>query len=282
MTKQKISLLVPFRANNVSRNKDWRWLKKYWRNELKGQAEIVIGHDYGGTPFSKTQAINEAAKRARGDVFVILDADTYIPGDVIAHAAARIRSARERGVKLWFVPYRHLFRLTQAASKRALDSDPKHPYRFPSPPAPEDIEDTVGSLFGHKYGALIMILPREAFEEVGCMDPRFRGWGGEDVSYMRAVDTLWTRHKNLPDDVLHLWHPTQGAKFRKLWDGQATPRANDKLAMRYHLATGHPAQMRELVDSGCNSKGRKHWLRKLWHWVLAKLLDLLERLFRLF
>ena len=25
---------------------------------------------------------------------------------------------------------------------------------------------------------------------------------------MMALDTLWGHHKNLPDQILHLWHPT--------------------------------------------------------------------------
>lgn len=276
--KERISLLVPFRTDNAERRDAWVWLKRYWQHELP-DAEIVVGHDIGGRPFSKTNAINQAAKRAKGDIFVILDADTYISGRDITHAVNRIRQARNQDVPLWFVPYRHIYRLTQEASTRVLASDPKDPLRFSEPPDNEDVEDTTGSLFGHKFGALIMIVPREAFELVGCMDPRFRGWGGEDVSFLRALDTLYVKHKNTPNDVLHLWHPRHGQVWStRTWDGQERPRANDWLAIKYNRATNKPEMMRQLVDAGCVSvpvsvlSQIRHvfwdfWqdLRSLWH-----------------
>ena len=54
---------------------------------------------------------------------------------------------------------------------------------------------------------MIQIMPSEAFWEVGGWDERFRGWGGEDHAAMRATDTLYWRHKTMPVQVLHLWHP---------------------------------------------------------------------------
>lgn len=281
--QQRISLLVPYRAVKGARTEDWKWLKRYWRHELP-DAEIIIGHDHGGLPFSKTDAINDAAARAHGDIFVIIDADCYIPGDVITHCAERIRTARDNGVPLWFVPYRHIYRLTEAATRRVLDSSPKYPLRFPEPPDPIDVLDTAGSLWGHKFGALIMIMPREALEEVGCADPRFQGWGGEDVSLLRALDTLYARHKNNPSDVLHLYHPrTGGANWnQRVWEGQEKPRANEWLASKYNRATGKPVQMRKLVDEGCATAVVQPWYLRLASWLLHKVLDFQEWIIRLF
>src|SRR5689334_17382334 len=113
--KQQISLLVPLSHDNEEfRAKVWHWLKRYWQYELPG-VEIVIGHDHGqrgrrkSRTFSKTTAVNDAFKRSHGDVIVILDADTYIPGKIIESCATRIRFARKAKVKLWFVPYRHIY-----------------------------------------------------------------------------------------------------------------------------------------------------------------------------
>jgi predicted glycosyltransferase involved in capsule biosynthesis len=97
-----ISLLVPYRDDGSRRSATWEWLRKYWRHELPG-AEVVIGHN-GHVPFCKTMAVNYAFRRCHGDIVVILDADCYIPGDVILEAAKRIRKARRQGHKLWFVP----------------------------------------------------------------------------------------------------------------------------------------------------------------------------------
>jgi N-terminal domain of galactosyltransferase len=251
--RQQISFLVPFKADAHGRSRVWRWLRRYWEHELPG-AEIVMGRDdRGQRPFSKTCAVNNAARRAHGDIFVILDADAYIPGEVVQRCADRIREARGDDHPLWFVPYRKIFRLTQEATARVLRSDPCEPLRFASPPDPGDVESTEGSAHGHHFGAMIQIMPREAFETVGGMSPRFRGWGGEDIAFVRALDTLYGKHKSMHADVLHLWHPihnehkVQSWTVRE-WAGQSRSRMNDLHAMRYDRATGDRAVMRRLVD----------------------------------
>src|SRR5277367_444464 len=74
-----ISILVPVHITEPERAKNWQWLKAYWQSSLPG-AEIVIGDDseVDKVPFSKSAAVNNAASRARGNVFVIVDADVYI------------------------------------------------------------------------------------------------------------------------------------------------------------------------------------------------------------
>jgi len=249
---------VPFRPDNAHRKRIWKWLEHYWASELP-EAEIVMGDD-NGTPFSKTCAVNDAASRARGNIFVILDADTYIPGQVIRDAAARINRARRKGYPLWFVPYRRVFRLTAEATERVLQSSPTDPLRFPSPPSDLDVESIQGSAFGHRFGALIQIMPREAFELVGGMDKRFRGWGGEDIAFVRALDTLYGKHKTSKNDVLHMWHPKHGDTWvTRKWKGQHHPRTNDNLAIRYNRATGDLEKMRRLVDE--SQHGHVWWKR---------------------
>jgi hypothetical protein len=100
-------------------------------------------------------------------------------------------------------------------------------------------------------------MPREAWEMVGGMDWRFRGWGGEDVAFMRAVDTLYTKHKTTRNQVLHLWHAFANApeltvkgdpNLLRLWGGQDSGQRNDRLANRYYAAFGDHDRMRRLVD----------------------------------
>lgn len=259
MTDPQISLLVPFRENPEApgRLATWRWLTNYWSYELQ-DAEIIIGKSTSKA-FSKTEAVNDAASRATGRTFVILDSDCYMRGSEIKDCADQIDESLRRELPLWMIPYRHLFRLTEEASLKVLASDPVNPMRFHSPPADDEVGSTVGSMHGHHFGAMIQIMPREAFETVGCMDPRFAGWGGEDVAFVRALDTLYAKHKTADYDVLHLWHPTIGqTHVTRMWEGQDEPRANEKLAMRYHRATGDRVKMRKLVNAGC--RGRR-WRR---------------------
>lgn len=248
----KISLLVPFRPNRNSKHRlrSWKWLHHYWMHELP-DAEIIVGHSCSEI-FSKSEAINDAAARATGDIFVIIDSDCYLDGATVLRAAAAIEEGRALGHKVWFMPYRHLYRLTEKATKKVLCSDPAHPYRFSSPPDDADVESTVGSEMGHYFGAMVQIMPREAFETVGCWDPRFKGWGSEDISFLLAVDTLWGKHKSLDATVFHLWHPVfKSTGITRFWEGQ-TENTHGHLGARYRKAYGDLNRMRALVDEGCS------------------------------
>jgi glycosyltransferase involved in cell wall biosynthesis len=253
-----ISIIIPFRSpeHKNRRNENFDWLVSYWRCQLPG-AQIVIGEDpCHHLTFSKSAAVNAAASKATGDIFAIIDADGYVPVESVVKCAEEIRKARRHGHKLWFVPYRHFYRLTDRASRKVIESSPCDPYQFPSPPDPGDIQNQSGSGHGHWFGALAQIVPREAFEAVGGWDCRFRGWGGEDHSAMRATDTLFWRHKTLPGQVLHLWHPMLGKDGsdnfvewkERIWENQSEANTNGNLAARYSRANGDRERMRALVD----------------------------------
>lgn len=257
-----ISIIIPFRESRMypRQRENFKWLKKYWKKQLPG-AQIIVGRDRcEDLSFSKSAAVNDGVSRATGDILVIVDADGYISIEAVLYCAKEIRRAREEDHRLWYVPYRHFYRLTEQASDRVLASSPCDPYLFPTPPCPEDIQSRLGSGEGrgHWFGALIQIVPREAFDRVGGWDERFRGWGGEDHSIMRATDTLYWRHKTLPGQVLHLWHPMfsdegTGDWFpwsKRLWDDQEKAGNNFKLAARYSAANGDRERMQALVDEG--------------------------------
>lgn len=238
-----ISLLVPFRDDGEHRARVWDWLRRYWEASL--DAEIIVGH-YDGVPFSKARAVNEAATRATGTVYVVLDADAYLPAETIQECAGIIEHQ-----KRWFVPYTRLYRLGEAYTLELLDTDPATP--IPLPPA-EDLLDTGPrnqSGGAHQHGAMAQIMSREAFDTVGGFDPRFdRGWGSEDTSFLRSLDTLWTEHEIMPGYVAHLWHArigeNDGGKTRR-WQGQKRLGANKWLGRRYRQAYGDPVAMRKLI-----------------------------------
>jgi hypothetical protein len=245
-TGKGITLLVPFRSDGERRTETWAWLEEYWRFWLP-DAEILMGSD-DHTPFCKTAAVNDAFRKSRGDIIVILDADCYIDSGVLLGCARQIRAARRRHRRMWFIPYRHFYRLTDEASRMVLNSYPQDPYRFSSPPPPGDTEETSGQSVGHWFGALIQVMPREAFEAAGGMDERFRGWGGEDISFMNAVDTVYCKHHTTRNQTLHMWHPHIGTShLAREWEGQSAPQANDKLTTRYQGAYGRPERMLALT-----------------------------------
>jgi len=253
-----VSIIIPFRPSEKAKERlrNVLWLKQYWEVQLPG-VEVILGDDpETHRAFSKSVAINDAVSRSTGDVLVIVDADGFIAIDHVMHCVNEIRHARERDRRLWFVPYRQFYRLNEEASERLLASSPANPYPLGEPP---DLSLTINDTnprTGHHYGAMIHIVPREAFELVGGWDESFRGWGGEDHAAMRAMDTLYWPHKTLPTSVLHVWHPMIGSdgvkrqvswKDRR-WEGQDDPTINNKLSYRYYYCMNKPEMMRKLVD----------------------------------
>ena len=256
--RPQLSLLVPFRPdpNSPHRARLWEWLERYWSYELP-DAEIVMGNSRGKV-FSKAVAVNSAARKAHGRIFAIMDADVFMLGDDILNCARQIDQSLRRDHPLWFVPYRRLYRLTEESTEEVLASDPRRPLRFHSPPPGELVGPTTGSAFGHFFGAMIQIIPREGFEAVGGWQERFRGWGSEDVVQVRVQDTLYGRHKTSSNDVLHLWHERIGDGFMdRMWAGQDTPRLNERLAQRYHRANYDYGAMRALVDEDLGTRRRR-------------------------
>lgn len=238
----QISILIPFRGDAGHRDVVLAWVRRFWLTHLT-DVEIIIGEDVG-VPFSKASAVNHAAQRARGRIFVVLDADAIMDPEIVQRCADRLDAA---ATPLWFVPYLRLYRFTQAATMTKLGTDPQAAYAMTSPPPADDVLPT-GKDYGHQFGALILIMPAAAFALVGGMDPRFRGWGGEDGSFMRALDTMYALHETTDNDVLHLWHAHPGGGYlRRRWIGQRMPNANSRLAQRYALSTGDPTLMRALL-----------------------------------
>jgi predicted glycosyltransferase involved in capsule biosynthesis len=251
--KPLVSILVPFRADDEHRQRNWDWLRQYWESHMPLDFEIVMGKDRR-YPFSKTAAVNDAARKSRGRIFVILDADAFLDIDHILMAVYRIQKAEREGHRLWFVPYRRLFRLTERATERLLARSPEDPFIYF---AHTDVHSQEGSHHGRRFGAMAQVMPREAFYAAGGMDPRFRGWGGEDVSFVRAVDTMWAKHKTIDGAVFHLHHEKLGTDWRtRVWRGQRTPRINENLASRYDRANNQFEAMGDLI-----AEFAKRWYR---------------------
>lgn len=249
----KISILIPFSSKDPIRKRNFKWLLAYWRCSLPN-AEVIVGHSYSKI-FCKGEALNNAASRARGRVFVILDADAYLDPKVIERCANRIIEEQELGYNLWYVPYRSLYRLTKEASDRLREYEPCDAPILTIPPK-EDVENAGHSLrYGHMYGAMIMIFPAVAFQLLGCFDERFKGWGGEDVALLRMLDTLFGKHKTTKNSIFHLWHPYIGGNYQsRRWNGQEKGSSNSKLNMRYHKATRSPSLMNQISNESRNYK----------------------------
>jgi glycosyltransferase involved in cell wall biosynthesis len=240
-------MLIPFSSADPQRKANFDWLQEYWKYELP-EVEVVIGTSKSEI-FCKAEAINDAARRSRGKILVIMDADAYMDGNAIRKGAELILRAKNN---LWLMPYKRLYRLNEGSTKLITNSRPTHPYRFPRDIDRSHIENSSDSIYyGHIYGAMAMMFPREAYETIGRMDERFKGWGGEDVCLLRALDTLFAKHKIIDADIFHLWHPFYGDTYEsRRWAGQENGGSNWKLSKEYGKAIGSPAMMRKIVSEG--------------------------------
>lgn len=227
-----ISVLVAFRdSNGGHRGRLWDFVRG--RLEVDHpDFEIVLGTDDGTDPFHKTAAYNQAARMASGDVFVLTDADTWVPPELLEGAARGCE--RGRG---WWRPYSRKVKLLQADTERALAEGDG--WRFTYNPQGRYEKNTT---FG---GAPPLVVPRQMYE-AAPFDEGFRGWGSEDVAFVHSLTVLFGQPHVISGECVHLWHPRIGRSGADLWPGQASARDNQLLASRYiHART--PRAVRELL-----------------------------------
>lgn len=222
-----VSVVVPFNRDGAQRERNWTWLRARYER-IYPEWEIVE-HGCEGE-WSKGRAVNAAAKIAGGDVFVIADADVVVAGYVLHHAVG----ALARG-PFWVVPHGKVYRLTDTATADLVEG------RLLPPPSALPQGPLARSPRLGPAGGGFVVVTREAFRAVGGLDERFIGWGGEDISFARALDILVGPHTRLRAPCWHLWHES----MRPL-SGRAS-RVNEALASRYLDAANDPTLMAEVV-----------------------------------
>ena len=259
--RPKISLLIPFSSKNRMRRRTIKWLIEYWRHELP-EAEIVIGRSRGRV-FCKGEALNDAMRKATGRVIVIIDSDAYIEGQVLEECADKILEQLENN--LWYVPYRHLYRLTECATEIILDSNPYCPVRLSSPPPPEMIESNGHkSKYGHRYGAMCMMFPREAYDVLGCFDERFC----VDTKTEIFTTEGWKSYKTLRsgDNALTLNHQTGKSEWKEVQTVNVFTEEKQKMLSmesRNHSSLSTPNHRWPVVRNSQNPKnGDKYQVRE--------------------
>jgi len=216
-----VSLIVPV-SGEPERERAWDWLRPSY--EATGW-EIVECPDTA-TEWSKGRAVNPGVAMSSGNRLIIADADLYIDLDVLGCALDLLGNGAA-----WVVPHKTVYRLAPRAT-RALRAMPEPP--LPSPTISRHHLGPVGGGF--------VVCTRSAFDEVHGIDPRFTGWGGEDISFGWALDTLVGKHTRLDAPTWHMHHPPM-----QRFAGRASPE-NEWLAGRYADARGEPVAMRAICE----------------------------------
>lgn len=217
-----VSVLIPYTSTDEARARARTYVLGWYARHHPGW-EIIEGTC--GGEWSKGAALADAAARAAHDIFVLADADSIVPAATLADAVARVAVGAA-----WVMPHRKVFRLSETHTNRVYGG---------ADPAPRD---TCRAPYVGVTGGGITVLSRQTWDTVGGVDPRFCGWGGEDIAFGWALETLCGPGVHLAAPLFHLWHTQefQGQHRRGSAESEA-------LAGRYRDARNQPDAMRALV-----------------------------------
>jgi hypothetical protein len=225
----ELSVLLPYKADNGPRDEAFRWTRAFYRKHMQN-AEICIGRSDSAL-FSRSQAINDAARQATTDLFLIADTDILYDPRIIREAMHRLN------MHAWVIPYSQVHDISEPCTRRLLGTEPTWPLAMP----------VVSSVRTYSPKGGLTLIPRQHFEAVGGLDERFIGWGGEDDAFASSLDTLCGKHDRLQEAIYHLWHPNDKE------NGNPNYANNFNLFLRYMNAYGNVSSMRELVSSRSTS-----------------------------
>lgn len=174
----RVSVLVPFYADITTpggrqRDQVWAWCRRRWAELLRVHIvdELIIGHDpaAGDSPFSVARALNDAAKRATGDRWLLFGADHVADPVVCAWGASQL--GRHPYVRL----YDRIAYATEPATRLILHGSST------SGAIPLETADW------HEASAPcpgVLGVTRAAFDAAGGLDERYEGWGYEDTAFL--------------------------------------------------------------------------------------------------
>lgn len=167
-----ISILINHKRG-LYNDKNWMCIKKRYEF-LIPNGEIVIG-DYPKDNYSKSLTINNAAKRARGDIFIIADSNIAFNFESIKKGLDMLKQYP------FIVPYEDVIYLNQHSTRDFYTLSPKlnmNGIRF--------------SVYKREPASVgyIFIVPRKNFENIGGFDENITDWDEENMDFN---DRLYAR-----------------------------------------------------------------------------------------
>jgi hypothetical protein len=231
----QVSVVIPFRPDGGERDRNLAWLVAKLEAEHPDWQIHVVQDDTDG-PFNRAALLRRGVSECMGDIIVVHDADCWCPD---LPESVRIVQESERR---WSVPHTYVHRLSPESTDRFLAGDDWTGLPL-STDNPQDAKPYRGVA-----GGGCAVLSRDAFWRAPP-DPRFRGWGGEDVAWGFALSTLIGPPKRLDGPLVHLWHPAQPRQSRVMGNAE-----NQALQNRYRRCLRRRPAMARLVREGSEWK----------------------------
>ena len=216
-----VAIIIPVGGTDPARTEALQWITDRYRR-LHPDWELHHGRCDG--EWSKGAAVADGLARTQAEVLVLADGDSFV-----ADLTPAVRLVREG--EAWVVPHRMVYRLGRGPSRDVMDGAEPVPRRAGCDRRP----------YAGPPGGGIVVLTRDTYDAVGGIDPRYLGWGGEDVSFGWALRTLVGHECRLEAPLFHLWHPHAAPMLR------GSPESEDLVA-EYTAAVGVPRLMRAVIE----------------------------------
>lgn len=220
-----VAILMPTGITDEWRGRAREYVARWYGLHFPA-AELHYG-ECASAEWSKGEAIDAALATSSADTLVLADADSFMfDAEDLRAAIALVETAGHP----YAVPHSKVYRLRADETGRieaAPDLGPRLGY-------------TVRPVYEGPVGGGITVVSRAAFELVNGIDRRFLGWGGEDLAFGWALQTLAGPGPRLLGRLVHLWHPHPAPTLR------GSP-ASEQLVAVYKSARGVRRRMAAVV-----------------------------------
>ena len=213
-----ISVLIPWRSQDPQRVAVWDFLRHLWAGV---DVQLCVTDDGLQGRFSYAAGANRCRQFATGDMLLLYGADQMPP------TPEKLDWIRERLARMpWTGVYAQTRVYSEFATRMLMVGSPLARFEHQSITAP--------------VAEGIVAVRADVFDDVGGMDPRFRGWGAEDVAFRFALKTLHPTGDLVGEGMSHtLFHHAEP------WDELTT--ANNKLFIQYQAAAAQ-GRLREFLE----------------------------------
>jgi hypothetical protein len=215
-----VAVIVPYRKTCLDRERAWELVGSHLASVFSATDLVIADHE--GEPYCKALAVMNAVQQIDAEIVVVHDADV-----ITDHLPLVLDQLGKRW--RWAIPHTLVARLSFEQTQdyyNGIEPDLNHC---------EEVH--AGVMGGGVFAVFRDDLLRIPF------DVRFKGWGGEDTSWGKAMRTLVGEPFRHTSTLLHLWHQPQERIHRAYGSEETLERM-----LKYCDAFRNPKQMQELVN----------------------------------
>jgi hypothetical protein len=241
-----VGVVIPWyqRDPDPWRDRIFAHVRTWWETAFSWQVVVgTVTSDEG--PWRKGLAVHRGISQLDTEIVVVADADVTCDGvDDAVDQIARLAAG-------WAIPHRLVCRLTSDATSLLLQDG-----RYPATPTRTGVTGPgYTEVYSGVSGGGMVVLPRRLLTDVP-LDPRFCGWGQEDLAWSRALTMVSGHPWRGRSPLFHLWHEPQQRMSRGVGS-----QGSHRLWQRYQTASTLPVMLDlveearlELVEDGFGSE----------------------------